>query len=170
MGSIVALYYLFMRDPDVHDKYLLFGAPLRLNWLFFLTDLKQPHTSFYALFNRNKLTLPVKDLLGDMTLNAEVYERIRNDSLVPETANINYILTLHGMLRVINARLNTVGKDILFFYGENDALANLKKITKQNRLNTHIRTIVVPEERHSMFWADKETYRPAIAAWLAGTL
>lgn len=166
MGGIVALYYLLMRDKDAQNKYLLFGAPLRLNWWFFVTDLKQPQTTFSALFNRNKMILPVKKLLGYMTRNAEVYARIRKDELVPEFANLNYILTIHGMLRVINARFHTINKDILFFYGENDAIANLKKIMKQNKGKENIRTIVVPDEFHSMFWADKDTYKPSIEAWL----
>lgn len=166
MGSIVALYYLLMRDQAVQNKYLLFGAPLRLNWWFFVTDLKQPQTTWSALFDRDKMILPVKDLLGDMTRNAEVYEHIRKDSLVPEHANLNYILTIHGMLRVINARFRTITKEILFFYGENDAIANLKKIVKQTNGKENIRTIVVPNEFHSMFWADKDTYKPSIADWL----
>lgn len=168
MGSIVALYYLLLRDKAPSCKYLLFGAPLRLNWWFFVTDLKQPQTTWSALFDRDKMILPVKDLLGDMTRNAEVYAQIRADKLVPEYANLNYILTIHGMLRVINARFHTISRDILFFYGEKDAIANLKKIRKQIQGKENIRTIVVPEECHSMFWADKETYRPSILDWLNG--
>lgn len=167
MGSIVALYYLLMRDRAVQNKYLLFGAPLWLNWWFFVTDLKQPHTTWSALFNRNKMILPVKDLLGDMTRNATVYEQIRKDHLVPEFANLNYILTIHGMLRAIHSEYKAISKEILFFYGENDAIANLKKIRKKNKGMKNIRTIVVPDEFHSMFWANTDTYKPSIADWLS---
>lgn len=167
MGGVFALYYLLKRDRDPQCRYLLFGAPLHPNWGFFFTDLKQPLTSLCTLFDRNRMVLPVKDLLGDMTHNKQVYEQIRADGLVPEFANMNYLLTIQGMSMAINAGLGSVSNEILLFYGQEDAISNWKKTQRQHGNMPNLRTIVVPHERHSMFWADKETYRAQIEDWLS---
>jgi alpha-beta hydrolase superfamily lysophospholipase len=169
MGGIVALYYLLKRDSESSSRYLIFGAPVYPNWSFFFTDLQQPLSTYCALFAKNRLVLPVKTLLGDMTHNRDVYGEILKDPLVPDSANMNYLFILLGMIREIQAGYDRIGKDILFFYGEKDAISNVGKITKRHRSIRNFRTIVVPGERHSIFWADKENYQAPIQAWLAET-
>lgn len=167
MGGIFALYYLLKRDPESNNRYLIFGAPLFPNWSFFFTNLKQPESSYCALFAKDRMVLPVKTLLGEMTRNSEVYKQIKNDPLVPQFANINYLLTIHKMAREINSSFGTISKNILFFYGEEDAICNLKKIRQQNQPMKNVKTIFIPKEYHSMFWADKDTYKPPIKEWLS---
>lgn len=167
MGGIFALYYLLKRDPETANRYLIFGAPLFPNWSFFFTNLKQPESSYCALFAKDKMVLPVKTLLGEMTRNAVVYKQIKNDPLVPQFANINYLLTIHKMARAINSSFGKISKNILFFYGEEDAICNLKKIRQQNQPMKNIKTIFIPKEYHSMFWADKDNYKLPIKEWLS---
>jgi len=167
MGGIVALYYLLKRDPEKTNKYLIFGAPIYLNWSYFMTDLKQPQSTFWAMFARNKMVLPVKALLGDMTRNSDVYKQIQNDGLVPENANFNYLMPIYQMSRVLTASFGSISKDILLFYGEKDAICNLKKIKKLIRPMKNIQAIVIPDEFHSICWADPENYKGSIREWLS---
>lgn len=166
MGGIIALYYLLKRDPETANRYLIFGAPIYLNWSFFMTDLKQPQSTFWALFAREKMVLPVKALLGDMTRNSVVYKQIQNDSLVPEFANFNYLMPIHQMARAIVSSFGSISKDILLFYGEKDAICNLKKISALIQPMKNIQSIFIPEEFHSICWADPENYKGAIREWL----
>jgi len=167
MGGIFALYYLLKRDQMTASKYLIFGAPIYLNWSFFFTNLKQPESTFWAMFARDKKFLPVKALLGDMTQNSVVYQQIKKDSLVPEFADFNYVLPIHEMSREIYSNFRIVSKDILFFYGEEDAICNMKKIKKLIQPMKNVKTIFIPKEYHSIFWADKENYQQPIKEWLS---
>jgi len=170
MGGIVALYYLLKRDQETNSKYLIFGAPLFPNWGFFFRKLKQPEATYCALFAKDRMILPVKKLLGEMTRNSVVYQQIQKDKLVPEFANINYLLTIHKMAREINSSFGTISKDILFFYGQEDAICNLKKIRKQNKPMKNVKTIFIPKEYHSIFWADKDNYKQPIKEWLSNCI
>lgn len=169
MGGIFALYYLLKRDPEAANKYLIFGAPLYLNWSFFFTNLKQPESSYWAMFAREKMVLPVKALLGEMTRNSLVYKQIQKDSLVPDCANFNYLLPIYQMSREINSSIGAISKDILFFFGEEDAICDLKKIKMLLEPVKNFKTINIPKEYHSIFWADKEHYQQPIKEWLSNS-
>jgi pimeloyl-ACP methyl ester carboxylesterase len=166
MGGVFALYYLLNRDPEPNSKYLIFGAPLFLNWGFFFHKMKQPESTYDLLVDCKKKALPVKALLGEMTRNKAVYARICQDSLIPSFTDFDYIRTVGKMIRVVNANFGRITKDVLFLYGQKDAITDLKKVARQNAPMKNIRTIVVPEEYHSMMWADKELYVGAIREWL----
>jgi alpha-beta hydrolase superfamily lysophospholipase len=166
MGGIFALSYLLNRDQEANTKYLIFGAPLYVKYDF-LMNVKQPRYLYDLLFARNKLVLPVKVLIWELIKDSVKYEQILKDSLIPPFVNFNYPLTIKKMTRNINSNIDKLSKDVLFFYGGQDAISNVKKIVKQNQKLKTVKTIVLPNKPHSIFWTEKDAFVVPIKNWLS---
>lgn len=165
MGGIFALSYLLNRDREASGKYLIFGAPLYLNYDFFL-HLRQPKYLYAMLFAKDKPVLPVKILIRELVSDTAIFKHFQSDSLIPTLVNFRYVLTVHQLTRNILKNYGKITNDILFIYGEKDAITNVKRMVRRNRSLKSVETIVVPKRPHSVLWTDKVAFVGAIREWL----
>jgi pimeloyl-ACP methyl ester carboxylesterase len=165
MGGIFALYYL-LQTPDVNiPNIIIFSTPLIVKYFNFI-DLRNIKLIPYYLFAREKLIVPIKKLNHQLVEDKKLLDRIKNDKMVPDLININYLITLKGMISEINKNYSKLNKNILFFYGEFDAISNAKKIAEKNSRLSNVRTIVLKDQLHAIFWNKNNEYKNQIDEWL----
>jgi len=165
MGGIFALYYLLNRDSEANDKYLIFGAPLYLKYEF-IFDPKLAKYLHFLLFSKEELVVPVIDYYPSLIKDPYICKQMLFDSLIPKYVNFNYLLTINKMSEKVNSNFGKISKKVLFFYGEQDSISNVKKIVKRNEAWKNVQTIVLPKLPHSIFWTDKDFFKAQIEDWL----
>lgn len=165
MGGIFALHYL-LNNPIPYSPYVvIFSTPLKINYLNFI-DFKNINLVGNFLFSRDKLVVPVKELNKELIDDSILWNKINSDTLVPNLVNVNYLLTLKKMIKFINRNYSKLDMNILFIYGEYDAISNARKIEKKNAKYDNLKTIVLEDQPHAIFWNTNNNYKNVIGNWL----
>jgi len=167
MGGIFALYYTLKYSPNKFNNAVIFSAPLKIQYTNFI-DPKYINILYYYLFARDRLVVPIKEMNRKLVKDASLLERIYNDTLVPQHININYLLTLKGMIKYILSHYSKLDLNLLLIYGANDAISNTNKICNIfNQLN-NAEVVILKEKPHAIFWDKTNDYKNMIKRWLSG--